>query len=148
MARKILVVDDEGVLADTIAYNLEQEGYQVIIASDGASALSAVDSEHPDLIVLDIMLPGIDGLEVCRQLRREDKTATVPIIMLTAKSDEIDKVVGLEVGADDYVTKPFGRRGTASACACPFTPSRLSQRCRRASTPTRKQPRIPAHQQS
>jgi DNA-binding response OmpR family regulator len=110
MARKILVVDDEAVLADTIAYNLEQEGYQVIIAADGTSALSAVDSEHPDLIVLDLMLPGIDGLEVCRQLRREDKTATVPIIMLTAKSDEIDKVVGLEVGADDYVTKPFGRR--------------------------------------
>ena len=66
--------------------------------------------EHPDLIVLDIMLPGVDGLEICRQLRREDETATVPIIMLTAKSDEIDKVVGLEVGADDYVTKPFGRR--------------------------------------
>ncbi len=110
MARKILVVDDEEVLADTIAYNLEQEGYQVIIAADGTSALSAVRSEHPDLIVLDIMLPGIDGLEVCRQLRREDDTAMVPIIMLTAKSDEIDKVVGLEVGADDYVTKPFGRR--------------------------------------
>lgn len=110
MARKILVVDDETVLADTIAYNLEQEGYQVITAADGTSALNAVHNEHPDLIVLDIMLPGVDGLEVCRQLRREDDTATVPIIMLTAKSDEIDKVVGLEVGADDYVTKPFGRR--------------------------------------
>lgn len=110
MARKILVVDDEAVLADTIAYNLVQEGYQVITAADGTSALNAVHNEHPDLIVLDIMLPGVDGLEVCRQLRREDETATVPIIMLTAKSDEIDKVVGLEVGADDYVTKPFGRR--------------------------------------
>jgi len=108
--RKILVVDDEAVLTETIAYNLEQEGYQVITAADGSSALNAVHNEHPDLIVLDIMLPGIDGLEVCRQLRREDDTATVPIIMLTAKSDEIDKVVGLEVGADDYVTKPFGRR--------------------------------------
>ncbi len=110
MARKILVVDDEAILAETIAYNLEQEGYQVITVADGTSALNAVHKEHPDLIVLDIMLPGVDGLEVCRQLRREDNTATVPIIMLTAKSDEIDKVVGLEVGADDYVTKPFGRR--------------------------------------
>lgn len=125
MARKILVVDDEAVLADTIAYNLEQEGYQVITAADGTSALNAVHNEHPDLIVLDIMLPGVDGLEVCRQLRREDSTATVPIIMLTAKSDEIDKVVGLEVGADDYVTKPFGRRGTASSRACPLASSRL-----------------------
>ncbi len=110
MARKILVVDDEPVLVDTIAYNLEQAGYQVITAADGASALQAAHREAPDLIILDIMLPQMDGLEVCRQLRRESDTATIPIIMLTAKSDEIDKVVGLEVGADDYVTKPFGRR--------------------------------------
>ncbi len=110
MERKILVVDDEAVLLETIAYNLEQAGYQVITAADGVSALEAAHREHPELIVLDIMLPGMDGLEVCRQLRREDDTATVPIIMLTAKGDEIDKVVGLEVGADDYVTKPFGRR--------------------------------------
>ncbi|GER87468.1 hypothetical protein KDW_16300 [Dictyobacter vulcani] len=110
MARKILVVDDEAVLIEAIAYNLEQSGYQVVTALDGISALELARKEAPDLIVLDIMLPGIDGLEVCRQLRREDRTATVPIIMLTAKGDEIDKVVGLEVGADDYVTKPFGRR--------------------------------------
>jgi DNA-binding response OmpR family regulator len=110
VARKILVVDDEEVLVETIAYNLEQAGYQVITAADGHSALEAARSEHPDVILLDIMLPGIDGLEVCRQLRREAATATTPIIMLTAKGDEIDKVVGLEVGADDYVTKPFGRR--------------------------------------
>lgn len=110
MVRKILVVDDEAVLVETIAYNLEQAGYRVITASDGRSALEAARSEGPDLILLDIMLPGIDGLEVCRQLRRESRTATTPIVMLTAKSDEIDKVVGLEVGADDYVTKPFGRR--------------------------------------
>lgn len=108
--RKILVVDDEAVLVETIAYNLEQSGYQVITVADGTSAMEAARREAPDLIILDIMLPGIDGLEVCRQLRREDKTATTPIIMLTAKGDEIDKVVGLEVGADDYVTKPFGRR--------------------------------------
>lgn len=110
MARKILVVDDEAVLVETIAYNLEQSGYRVTTASDGNSALQAARTEHPDLIILDIMLPGMDGLEVCRQLRRESSTATTPIIMLTAKGDEIDKVVGLEVGADDYVTKPFGRR--------------------------------------
>lgn len=110
MVRKILVVDDEAVLVETIAYNLEQAGYRVVTASDGNSALEAARSESPDLILLDIMLPGIDGLEVCRQLRKESSTATTPIVMLTAKSDEIDKVVGLEVGADDYVTKPFGRR--------------------------------------
>ena len=110
VARKILVVDDEAVLVETIAYNLEQAGYQVVTAADGVSALEAARSEHPDLIILDIMLPGMDGLELCRQLRREDATARVPIIMLTAKTEEIDKVVGLEVGADDYVTKPFGRR--------------------------------------
>ena len=110
MARKILVVDDEAVLVETIAYNLEQAGYQVTTASDGTSALEAVRCETPDLIILDIMLPEMDGLEVCRQLRRESTTSTTPIMMLTAKGDEIDKVVGLEVGADDYVTKPFGRR--------------------------------------
>jgi len=110
VARKILLVDDEPVLVETIAYNLEQAGYQVIIAADGASALQAAQRELPDLIILDIMLPEMDGLEVCRQLRRENSTATTPIMMLTAKGEEIDKVVGLEVGADDYVTKPFGRR--------------------------------------
>ncbi len=110
MGRKILVVDDEAVLVETMAYNLEQAGYQVATAADGASALEAARRESPDLIILDIMLPEMDGLEVCRQLRREGPTATTPIMMLTAKGDEIDKVVGLEVGADDYVTKPFGRR--------------------------------------
>ena len=110
MGRKILVVDDEAVLVETIAYNLEQAGYSVSTAFDGASALQAAHRETPDLIILDIMLPEMDGLEVCRQLRRDSNTATTPIMMLTAKSDEIDKVVGLEVGADDYVTKPFGRR--------------------------------------
>lgn len=110
MARTILVVDDEPVLVDTIAYNLEQAGYRVITAADGSSALEAAQRITPDLIILDIMLPEMDGLEVCRQLRREKNTATTPIMMLTARGDEIDKVVGLEVGADDYVTKPFGRR--------------------------------------
>ena len=110
MSRKILIVDDEPILVDTIAYNLQQAGYHVTTAADGASALEAARRETPDLVILDILLPEMDGLEVCRQLRRENNTATTPIMMLTAKGEEIDKVVGLEVGADDYVTKPFGRR--------------------------------------
>jgi Response regulators consisting of a CheY-like receiver domain and a winged-helix DNA-binding domain len=109
VGRTILVVDDEAVLLETIVYNLEQSGYRVLTAADGVSALEIVHHEIPDLILLDLMLPYMDGLEVCRQLRKDDRTAATPIIMLTAKSDEIDKVVGLEVGADDYVTKPFGR---------------------------------------
>jgi DNA-binding response OmpR family regulator len=110
VARKILVVDDEEVLVETLAYNLEQAGYVVTTVADGGSALEAARREKPDLIILDLMLPEMDGLEVCRQLRREGSTAMTPILMLTAKGEEIDKVVGLEVGADDYVTKPFGRR--------------------------------------
>jgi DNA-binding response OmpR family regulator len=109
MGSKILIVDDEAVLMETIAYNLELAGYQVFTASDGPSALEAAHRELPDLIILDLMLPIIDGLEVCRQLRREDDTAGMLILMLTAKGEEIDKVVGLEVGGDDYVTKPFGK---------------------------------------
>lgn len=109
MVRKILVVDDESVLVEAIAYNLEQAGYQVVTAADGISALEVARREAPDLIILDVMLPEMDGLEVCRQLRREESTSKTPVMMLTAKGDEIDKVVGLEVGADDYVTKPFGR---------------------------------------
>lgn len=108
--RKILIVDDEAILVETIAYNLEQAGYEVATAADGASALEIVKREALDLILLDLMLPEIDGLEVCRQVRSGKNTATLPIIMLTAKNEEIDKVVGLEVGADDYMTKPFGRR--------------------------------------
>ncbi len=97
VGRKILVVDDEAVLVETIAYNLEQAGYQVITAGDGSSALLVAHRESPDLIILDIMLPEMDGLEVCRQLRRESNTSTTPIMMLTARGEEIDKVVGLEV---------------------------------------------------
>jgi DNA-binding response OmpR family regulator len=102
---KILIVEDETPLLQTVSYNLEQEGYQVIQAQDGLAGLDAARAERPDLVLLDIMLPGIDGVEVCRLLRKE---MDIPIIMLTAKAREIDKVVGLEVGADDYVTKPFG----------------------------------------
>ena len=105
--RKILVVDDEPTLVATLRYNLEREGYEVITAADGESGLSAARETRPDVIVLDLMLPRLDGLEVCRILRRE---MTVPILMLTAKTEEVDKVVGLELGADDYVTKPFSMR--------------------------------------
>jgi len=105
--KKILIVEDEPTLVATLRYNFEREGFQVTTAGDGELAISAARDERPDLIILDLMLPKMDGLEVCRVLRRE--TAT-PILMLTAKTDEVDKVVGLEIGADDYVTKPFGMR--------------------------------------
>lgn len=107
MAQKILVVDDEQPIADILKFNLEKEGYEVVFAHDGDAAVELAESEDPDLILLDIMLPNKDGNEVCREIR---KTKTMPIIMLTAKDDEIDKVLGLELGADDYVTKPFSNR--------------------------------------
>ncbi|MDO8682566.1 MAG: response regulator transcription factor [Armatimonadota bacterium] len=102
--QRILIVEDESALAETLAVNLKAEGYRTIIASDGVSALDLAASERPDLVILDIMLPGLDGLEVCRALR---KRTDIPIIMLTAKAREVDKVIGLEIGADDYITKPF-----------------------------------------
>jgi DNA-binding response OmpR family regulator len=107
MTEKILVVEDELTLLETLAYNLRHQGYEVDIASDGNTALKIARDNHPDLILLDIMLPGIDGFEVCRVLRQEMNT---PVLMLTARDDEIDRVVGLEVGADDYLTKPFSMR--------------------------------------
>lgn len=107
MAEKILVVDDEVALQETLAYNLTKQGYEVEIVGDGPSALEAARRIKPDLILLDIMLPGMDGFEVCRVLRNEMST---PVLMLTARDDEIDRVVGLEVGADDYLTKPFSMR--------------------------------------
>jgi DNA-binding response OmpR family regulator len=105
--KKILIVDDEPTLVATLRYNLEREGYAVVEAVDGESALAATRSEQPDLVLLDIMLPGLDGFEVCRILRKD---TNVPILMLTAKTEEVDKVVGLELGADDYVSKPFSTR--------------------------------------
>lgn len=105
--KKILVVDDEPTLVSTLKYNLEREKYQVITATNGPAALDAARAARPDLIILDLMLPGLDGIEVCRILRKD---MSVPILMLTAKATEVDKVVGLEIGADDYVTKPFGMR--------------------------------------
>lgn len=107
MPEKILIIEDEPSLVETLEYNLARQGYDVVSATDGVDALWAARQEVPDLILLDVMLPRMDGVEVCRILRQETKA---PIIMLTARSDEIDKVVGLEVGADDYVTKPFSMR--------------------------------------
>ncbi len=107
MSQKILVVDDEPHIVELVKYNLLQEGYEVLTAHDGSDAVTRSRQERPDLIILDIMLPYVDGLEVCRQIRRE---SAVPIIMLTAKDGELERVVGLEIGADDYVTKPFSPR--------------------------------------
>jgi DNA-binding response OmpR family regulator len=107
MADKILVVEDEVSLQETLAYNLKHQGYEVETVGDGLAALDAARRLHPDLILLDVMLPGIDGFEVCRILRQEMNT---PVLILTARDDEIDRVVGLELGADDYMTKPFSMR--------------------------------------
>ncbi|MGI5839828.1 MAG: response regulator [bacterium] len=104
---RILVVDDEPALVKALKFNLEKEGFTVITAADGKEALIKAETEDPSLVILDVMLPEVDGFEVCRRLRR---VSAVPIIMLTAKGEEIDRVVGLEIGADDYLTKPFSLR--------------------------------------
>src|SRR5207249_8793222 len=109
MAR-ILVVDDEPDAVELVEFNLRSAGYEVVTASDGSEALKKARARSPDLIVLDLMLPEVDGLEVCKILRRDPATSGVPIIMLTAKAAEIDRVLGLELGADDYITKPFSPR--------------------------------------
>lgn len=107
MMNKVLVVEDDTTLLDTLEYNLLRQGYDVLTAVNGRHALEQIHQSKPDLIILDVMLPGIDGFEVCRLIRKE---YSVPILMLTARTEEIDKVVGLEVGADDYLTKPFSMR--------------------------------------
>ena len=107
---KILVVDDETYIVELVKFNLEKEGYRVIVAFDGVHALEMVKEENPHLILLDIMLPSMDGLEVCRTLKQDPNYNTIPIIMLTAKGEEIDTVLGLEMGADDYIKKPFSPR--------------------------------------
>ena len=110
MKAKILVVDDEPDALELIGYNLKREGFEVLTACDGAEALRKTSTLHPDVVILDLMLPEVDGLAVCKALRNDPETATLPIIMLTAKAAEIDRVLGLELGADDYVTKPFSPR--------------------------------------
>lgn len=110
MRETILIVEDEKDIVKMLEYNLKKEGYITLSSRNGETALDVARKDKPDLILLDVMLPGIDGLEVCKILKNDTKTAAIPIIMLTAKSQESDKVVGLELGADDYVTKPFSPR--------------------------------------
>jgi DNA-binding response OmpR family regulator len=104
---KVLVVDDEPNLLHTLRYNLKQAGYDVVMAATGDEAITVASHERPDVVILDVMLPGVDGFEVCRRIRAD---SAVPILMLTARTEEIDRIVGLEVGADDYLTKPFSTR--------------------------------------
>ncbi len=110
MPSRILVVDDEKDLVDLIAYNLEKEGFEVLKAYNGEDALRLAESRKPALMILDLMLPGIQGIEVCRLIRQNPALWNLPIIMVTAKNDELDKILGLEMGADDYITKPFSVR--------------------------------------
>jgi two-component system, OmpR family, phosphate regulon response regulator PhoB len=108
--KTILVIEDEKDLADLVAFNLEKEGFRPILAADGAMGLEKARDNLPDLILLDLMLPGMPGTEICKSLKNSEKTARIPIIMMTARGEEIDRVVGFEVGADDYVQKPFSTR--------------------------------------
>jgi two-component system phosphate regulon response regulator PhoB len=108
--KKVLVIEDEKDLAELLAFNLEKEGYAASCAHDGKLGLEQALAESPDLILLDLMLPGMLGTEVCKALRKDQRTAHIPVIMITAKGDEIDRVVGFEVGADDYIVKPFSMR--------------------------------------
>lgn len=107
MAAKVLVIEDEEPIAQLLAYNLEKEGFSVAVAADGDEALVALEEERPDLVLLDWMLPNVSGIEICRQMRARSATRETPVIMLTARGEEEDRVRGLDVGADDYVTKPF-----------------------------------------
>lgn len=108
--QRILIIEDERDLAELVAFNLQQGGYATTVVHDGMDGLRATLAEPPDLIILDLMLPGMLGTELCRRLRREEKTAAIPVLMLTARGEETDRVVGFEVGADDYVVKPFSVR--------------------------------------
>lgn len=110
MEKTILVVDDEVHIQELIKFNLSKNGFQVIAADNGIDALRITEDEKPDLILLDLMIPGIDGLEVCKKIRRNSSIESIPIIMITAKGEELDKILGLELGADDYITKPFSVR--------------------------------------
>ena len=110
MSAKILIVEDEPDILELLAYNLRQAGFEVSTSSDGEEALRMAQADPPDLLVLDLMLPGMDGLELCRLLKQQEALRRVPVLMLTAKAEEVDRIVGLELGADDYVTKPFSPR--------------------------------------
>jgi len=110
MPKKILIAEDDHDLVKLLKYNLEKEGFKTAHTSDGSLVLAEIRRDEPDLVILDLMMPGMDGLEICRQIRRHEKYATLSVLMLTARSEEADRVVGLEIGADDYVTKPFSMR--------------------------------------
>ena len=110
MASRVLIVEDEPDIRGLLAFHLEREGYQVFKSNNGADALRQVRARPPDLVLLDLMLPEMDGLKVCRRLRQDPATAPLPIVMLTAKGEEVDRVLGLELGADDYIVKPFSPR--------------------------------------
>jgi two-component system, OmpR family, phosphate regulon response regulator PhoB len=107
---KILLVEDEPDIAEILQYNLEKEGFEVDVETRGDSALERIQADPPDLLVLDLMLPGVDGLEIARMLQRDRRTSDVPVVMLTARGEEVDRIVGLELGADDYISKPFSPR--------------------------------------
>jgi DNA-binding response OmpR family regulator len=129
MPDKILIVEDEPALQETLAYNLARQGYLTETAGDGYTALEAARRFLPDLVLLDLMLPGLDGIEVCRILRQE---TSIPIIMLTARDDEIDRIIGLEIGADDYVTKPFSIRELLARIKAHLRRARLDQAAQQA----------------
>ncbi len=131
MRERILLVDDEADIVELLEYNLRQAGYTVVTTRDGASALAEIRRQRPDLILLDLMLPDIPGTEVCRRLRRDAATSTIPVMMITARSEEIDRVVGFEIGADDYVVKPFSPRELIL---------RIGAVLRRTSTPEKQTP--------
>jgi two-component system alkaline phosphatase synthesis response regulator PhoP len=131
MTQRILVVDDEPAVSDLLAYNLRKAHYDVLVAADGREALRLAREASPDLILLDLMIPEVDGLDVCRELR---KTSGVPIIMITARGEEIDRVVGLELGADDYVTKPFSVRELMARIKAVLRRSQSDENQRTAST--------------
>lgn len=110
MPTQVLVVEDEADISALVKHYLEKEGYRVLVVPDGAKGLAEAERRKPDLLILDLMLPGIDGLEVCKKIRGRSETASIPVLMLTAKGEESDKIIGLELGADDYLTKPFSPR--------------------------------------
>lgn len=114
MAKKIVLIEDEEDIVNLLKYYLDKEGYAVKSTGDGSEGLRLIKQERPDLLILDLMLPGMGGLEICRKLRSDSQTTAVPIIMLTAKGEETDKIVGLEMGADDYMTKPFSPKELAA----------------------------------
>ncbi len=112
--RHVLIIDDEKDIVESVEYNLAKEGYKVSKSYDGINGLEAVQKKLPDIVILDLMLPGMSGIEICKAMKADQKTASIPVIMLTAKGEETDKIVGLEVGADDYITKPFSIRELAA----------------------------------